>query len=304
MRAEHQSESSSPEDETADPDVSKKLTVWEYAQQSWLNFSKEYARASNSDETYFRDLLKKFTFWQYVRLVLLHLPIGVVALYPLYEATLIASYWAVSKGAGGAFGRSHYRADRSIEQLMEQAELYRQAKGTLPNSLHDLCPPPVLPGRQRNWNNLPEYTIAEYNALDPWDVPFKYEIQNDKPIISTYGADGQPGGVGLDADRSTHMLSQPRQPLPFSQYRNNWSEVHYHDMDIYILIPAVPMLMGIILLIPLAIEAASRPPSFGIVILQFAGPTLLFVMGVGALVLVGLIVYWMITGAVHLFGLA
>lgn len=249
-------------------------------------------------------LLKTFGFWQYVRLVLLHIPIGIIALWPLYEVTVVATYWALQKGMGGPFAYSQRYVGSDIKQLMEQAELYRQAKGQLPQSLEDLFPPPVQPGRQQDWSNLPEYTIAERNALDPWDVPYRYAIENDKPIVSTYGADGQPGGVGLDADRSTETLEEGRSRMTFSQYRSNRGEVHNHDFDIYILITGAPMIAGIVLVIPLAIEAASRPLSIGIVILQFVGPTLLFVVGVGASVLVGIIVYWLITGVVHLFGLA
>ena len=48
-------------------------------------------------------------------------------------------------------------------------------------------------------NNIP---------LDPWDNPYLYKIEGSRNFsIMSYGADGVPGGSGLDADISSANLS-------------------------------------------------------------------------------------------------
>lgn len=44
--------------------------------------------------------------------------------------------------------------------------------------------------------------------LDPWDNPYLYKIEGSRNFsIMSYGADGVPGGSGLDADISSANLS-------------------------------------------------------------------------------------------------
>ena len=45
--------------------------------------------------------------------------------------------------------------------------------------------------------------------LDPWDNPYVYKIEGSRDFtIVSYGADGVPGGSGLDADISSADLSE------------------------------------------------------------------------------------------------
>ncbi len=38
--------------------------------------------------------------------------------------------------------------------------------------------------------------------MDPWDNEYVYMIESGKPVITSYGKDGTPGGEGNDADIS------------------------------------------------------------------------------------------------------
>ena len=45
--------------------------------------------------------------------------------------------------------------------------------------------------------------------LDPWDNPYLYKLEGSRNFsIISYGADGVPGGSGLDADISSANLSE------------------------------------------------------------------------------------------------
>jgi len=41
---------------------------------------------------------------------------------------------------------------------------------------------------------------------DPWGNPYVYKLENNEPIIISYGADGSPGGEGENADISSDNL--------------------------------------------------------------------------------------------------
>ncbi len=42
--------------------------------------------------------------------------------------------------------------------------------------------------------------------LDPWDNPYVYKLDGGNYLITSYGADGQPGGTGNNADISSDAL--------------------------------------------------------------------------------------------------
>jgi|MDSW01.2.fsa_nt_gb general secretion pathway protein G len=45
--------------------------------------------------------------------------------------------------------------------------------------------------------------------LDPWQNEYQYEFdQDNNPIITSFGADGSPGGEAKDADISTETIDQ------------------------------------------------------------------------------------------------
>lgn len=51
---------------------------------------------------------------------------------------------------------------------------------------------------ETRWNG--PYLRKNVVPTDGWNNPFVYELEEARPIIRSLGADGQPGGEGLDAD--------------------------------------------------------------------------------------------------------
>ena len=47
---------------------------------------------------------------------------------------------------------------------------------------------------------------AKQVPLDPWGNPYMYKYDGGNYVITSYGADGQPGGTGNDADISSDSL--------------------------------------------------------------------------------------------------
>ena len=56
--------------------------------------------------------------------------------------------------------------------------------------------------------NNPKKNFLDSNSVpkDPWGNDYVYKLENNRPIIISYGADGAPGGSGLDADISSEDL--------------------------------------------------------------------------------------------------
>ncbi|OJT20633.1 type II secretion system protein GspG [Archangium sp. Cb G35] len=53
---------------------------------------------------------------------------------------------------------------------------------------------------------LVETQALEQMPKDPWGNEYVYMNEGGKPVITTYGADGSPGGEGADADVSSRDL--------------------------------------------------------------------------------------------------
>lgn len=79
---------------------------------------------------------------------------------------------------------------------------------------------------QREHNRLPTSLSEIQDGVgtlrrdfnDPWGHPLEFAISDNEFRVTTYGRDGQPGGVGLDADLSTDNLSPPEANLTLQQY--------------------------------------------------------------------------------------
>jgi general secretion pathway protein G len=81
------------------------------------------------------------------------------------------------------------RARTDIGTLMGALEMYRMKSGTFPTTEQGL--PAVHPFLK---TDVP---------LDPWGHPYNYKYpgsQGEDPEIVCYGADGRPGGEGINAD--------------------------------------------------------------------------------------------------------
>lgn len=97
----------------------------------------------------------------------------------------------------GLIIRDHQRYTlRSIGVVEEAIDAYAQEKQVLPSSLRDL--------------SLPEdaYVGTDKTGvpLDRWDRPLQYATNGSDYGVTSYGRDGQPGGVGLDYDLSRDDL--------------------------------------------------------------------------------------------------
>ena len=55
---------------------------------------------------------------------------------------------------------------------------------------------------------LVETQSLEQMPKDPWGNEYVYLNEGGKPVITTYGADGSPGGEGADADVSSRELQK------------------------------------------------------------------------------------------------
>jgi general secretion pathway protein G len=85
------------------------------------------------------------------------------------------------------------RAALDIKNLEGALKIYYAKKGTYPdtgNGLKALVDTGSLDG-------LPK---------DPWDHEYLYLNEGGKPVITSYGRDGSPGGEGPDADVSSKDL--------------------------------------------------------------------------------------------------
>lgn len=97
-----------------------------------------------------------------------------------------------------------HRTLQTVAITGEAIEEYTKNNGTAPESLEDL-PADEL------WFLLGMTGDTKY-IRDGWGRPLEYAIIEGKGIATSYGRDGQPGGMGLDYDIST------AEPKPAAAY--------------------------------------------------------------------------------------
>jgi len=92
-------------------------------------------------------------------------------------------------------------ADTQIRMLKAAVETMRLDIGRFPTAeegLQMLMDPPQDERIARKWRGP---YLAEDVPMDPWGNPYNYQPATaTKMILYSYGADGQPGGEGIDAD--------------------------------------------------------------------------------------------------------
>ncbi len=91
-------------------------------------------------------------------------------------------------------------AKLQISNFMDALGQYKLDTGLFPTTEQGLNALRVKPEGVNNWNGpyLPKDV-----PLDQWGHPFVYKYpgeHGDEPDIESYGADGQPGGEGINAD--------------------------------------------------------------------------------------------------------
>ena len=84
-----------------------------------------------------------------------------------------------------------------IEQLHSAIDLYRLETGRYPGELKDLV---ENPGDNKRWKG--PYVRKKSQLEDPWHNAIQYQRPGDHGAFDLYsfGADGQQGGEGNDAD--------------------------------------------------------------------------------------------------------
>jgi general secretion pathway protein G len=91
-------------------------------------------------------------------------------------------------------------ARAQINSLMTALGTYKLDTGMFPTTEQGLQALRVKPSDANQWNG--PYLPKEVPP-DPWGRPYAYKFpgeHGDEPDIISYGADGQPGGDGLNAD--------------------------------------------------------------------------------------------------------
>lgn len=95
------------------------------------------------------------------------------------------------------------KARSDIATLSQAMEMYRLDQGTYPDQGQGLA---ALKAAPANLSAPQSYRAGGYVKdlpNDPWQHPYQYQVpgRDGRPFeIFSLGADGQPGGSGLDAD--------------------------------------------------------------------------------------------------------
>jgi general secretion pathway protein G len=88
------------------------------------------------------------------------------------------------------------RAGLDIKSIEGALKLYYAKKGTYPDTATGL-------------KGLVDLQILDKVPQDPWNHDYVYVLERGKPIITSYGRDGAPGGEGPDADVSNRTDQKP-----------------------------------------------------------------------------------------------
>ena len=97
-------------------------------------------------------------------------------------------------------------ARQDIATIMQSLKLYRLDNGKYPSAaqgLEALAKKPTQTPTPNNWKSYVERLPA-----DPWGAPYQYlnpGLNGDIDVFS-YGADGKPGGEGVNADIGSWTL--------------------------------------------------------------------------------------------------
>jgi len=88
------------------------------------------------------------------------------------------------------------RAKLDIATIEGSLKLYYAKKGNYPDTATGL-------------KSLVDAQLLDKMPQDPWNHDYIYVLERGKPIITSYGRDGVPGGEGPDADISNRPDQKP-----------------------------------------------------------------------------------------------
>jgi general secretion pathway protein G len=95
-------------------------------------------------------------------------------------------------------GSQSKTASIQIEQLKTALDLFLVDNGRYPNNEEGLGALIASGPENPTWKG--PYLRDGKMPVDPWGRPFRYDASEGRPVILSYGADGQPGGDGTNAD--------------------------------------------------------------------------------------------------------
>jgi general secretion pathway protein G len=127
---------------------------------------------------------------------------GVTLIEMLVVVTIIALFAALvlPRMMGQADKAKRTAARTQIAQYLTALGTYKLDTGVYPTSEQGLAALRTKPESVNNWQG--PYTQKELEP-DPWGHPYIYKFpgeHGDDPDIISYGADGAPGGEGINAD--------------------------------------------------------------------------------------------------------
>lgn len=114
--------------------------------------------------------------------------IGLVICIALVAATMAVGFFGIGGSCRGTLKQDKARMDMGT--LMQGLDLCKARLGKYPDvnaGLRELVVQNCL-------KEVPE---------DPWAREYIYRSENGRPVVLTYGEDGQPGGEGVDEDLSS-----------------------------------------------------------------------------------------------------
>ncbi len=118
----------------------------------------------------------------------------VVTILTLFAALVLPRYWRQGDKARVTAARVQ------INSFMDALHTYKMDTGVFPTTEQGLAALRVAPQGVQGWQG--PYLGRELPA-DPWGRPYLYRYpseQGDEPEVISLGADGQPGGDGINAD--------------------------------------------------------------------------------------------------------
>lgn len=127
---------------------------------------------------------------------------GVTLIEMLVVVTIIGLFVAlVAPGMFKKADQARVTAARSqMQNFMTALGTYKLDTGMFPTTEQGLTALRVKPNEMNQWNG--PYMPKDI-PLDPWGHPYVYRYpgeHGDEPEIISLGADGQPGGEGVNAD--------------------------------------------------------------------------------------------------------
>ncbi len=90
------------------------------------------------------------------------------------------------------------RAKSDIKSIESALDLYKMKKGSYPDTAAGL-------------NAVVQSGDLKELPMDPWNQPYMYMLEGGRPVIVTYGADGQAGGEDENADISNRSSGRAQQ---------------------------------------------------------------------------------------------